>query len=108
MKLFAVTYTDPSEPWGAAVLDGTLYRTPSAVCDAANAHFDAWQSRLLYRDSNETLRSYYLKELNGPCGGHYRHYGRETGERDRQMTVDEVLADAWSREFGFACYTVKD
>lgn len=93
MKLFAVTYTDPSEPWGAAVLDRKLYSTPSAVCDAANAHFDEWCGRVLFNDSDDTLRDYYAKEMVGPCAINYK--GR---------TLDEVLADEWSYEFGFGIY----
>lgn len=95
MKLYALTYTDPSEPWGVGVLDHKLYRTPSAVCDAANAHFDEWCERMLYNDSDETMRDYYAKELVGPCAINYQ------GE-----TLDEVLANVWSMEFGFGVYTV--
>lgn len=92
MRLFAVTYTDPSEPWGAAILDRKLYRTPSEVCDAANAHFDKWCAAELWRDCADSRTDTYRKQMQA------------FPENYSGMALPDVLAYEWSREFGFGSY----
>lgn len=97
MQMFAVTYTDPSEPWGAAVEDGKLYRTPSALVDAANAHFDAWCAQKLWKGTEATrLDSLYIDWLKW---GQTDHPGR---------SFEDHVIDEYSREHGLACYQVVD
>lgn len=104
MYLFAITFTDPSEPWGSAIEDRKLYRTPTEVVDAANAHFDAWMAEdaPIWHDG-------------GACGkyGHYEAVPRtEAMERDMARYVDnyegisllDALVDEYGREYGIGRY----
>jgi hypothetical protein len=86
MKLYAVTYTDPSEPWGRAVLGGVLYRTPAEVVEAANAHFDEW-------------RAYHRARM---ITDWHRNYAR----RGAGYSFDQYQADEWTYEYGIGVYTV--
>jgi hypothetical protein len=110
MHLYALTYTDPSEPWGHAVEGGKLYRTPSALVDAANAHFDAWCV-----EEVGVWKAYKQRE-DGEFGV-YDHMSRtEAAARTMAlyagdyegMTLLDALVDEWWREYGFARYQVVD
>lgn len=100
MQLYALTYTDPSEPWGSAIEGRKLYRTPSEVVDVANAHFEAWINELvtewISHDLHPTVarwRGVLLRFEHWPAN----YEG---------CSLDQVLADEWSREYGFGLYEV--
>jgi hypothetical protein len=100
MQLYALTYTDPSEPWGYAIEGRKLYRTPTEVVDAANAHFEAWCYELITawisHDVHPTLPRWRAAMLRiEQCPANYA--GR---------SLDQVLTDEWSHEYGFGLYEV--
>lgn len=84
MQLFAVVYTDPSEPWGYAIKDRKLYRTPGEVIDALNEAFDQFC---------ESGHGDYVRDN---CSNYTLYYGN--------MTVEEALADEFDREYSVGLY----
>lgn len=83
MNLYAVTYTDPSEPWGSAVYDRKLYRTPGEVLTALNEVFDRYVADADY------LRSRYH------------------GYMDKYFpTVEAYIEDEFSREYSVGIYNL--
>jgi hypothetical protein len=63
LKLYAVTYTDSCEPWGADVCDGKLYATREAAEAALEAEFQQHQKDTRGRWSREDFdREYAIGE----------------------------------------------
>lgn len=65
MDLYAVTYTDPSEPWGDAIAGRKLYRTPTEVLDALNDTFDRYVMDTLSRTLAHEGLTYPLNNAHG-------------------------------------------
>jgi hypothetical protein len=110
MHMFAVTYTDPSEPWGHAVEDGKLYRTPTALLDALNAHFDAWCVEEVgvwkaYKQGDDGQFGVY--DYMSRTAAMERAMALYAGNYEGQTLLD-ALVDEYDREYGVARYQVAD
>jgi len=122
MRLFAITYTDPSEPWGHAVEDGKLYSTPTALVDAWNAHFDAWWKAEVGRwtpavctcPTVDDVDDLFVVLPDCECTGTYAHMTRREDlhdqwtlyYKDSGQSFEDYLVDEYRREYGVASYQV--
>lgn len=71
MRLYAVTYTDDSEPWGADVCNNTLYVTREAAEAALEARFESYGGRWGREDFDRTyaIGEYTVEGLIDPDRG---------------------------------------
>lgn len=110
MYMYAITYTDPSEPWGHAVEGHKLYRTPTALLDALNAHYDAWLAE------DVQVWKAYKENAQGDFGVYDVMSRVAAMEREMALyaanyegcSLGDALADEYDREYGVARYQVAD
>lgn len=93
MRLYAVTYTDPSEPWGEAIWERKLYQTPSEVLDAFNRCYDEFADRF-GDDIAQQMRD---------LPANYRRFDDDSGW-SRAATLEEAVEEEFSREFSVGFY----
>lgn len=87
MYLYAVTYTDPSEPWGVAVHENKLYRTPGELLTAFNDTYDK-----------------YVHDYTDDLRGNYTYFS----ENYVGVSFEEMIAQEFSREYGVGRYELED